>query len=149
MEFAYRTLIDTYGFSADNIYVLNYDGTRKVWTSLSENGPGTTLRTQYRSLAKALAGVPSSNRRPFVEDSSPRMCSSLTNNHGDFDTSVNDSFLCGWVNDVTNPPPNSDGDFDYYYATDFAADLSALPAYRALMVLIEQCNSGGFNRFRS
>jgi hypothetical protein len=68
-----------------------------------------------------------------------------TNNHGDFDTGANDSFLCAWVNDVSNPPPNTDGAFSYYYASDFASDLSVLPTYRALVVLMEQCNSGGFN----
>jgi hypothetical protein len=146
MEFAYRTLIDTYGFSADNIYVLNYDGTRKVWDVTLGKWPGNNTAYTIQVTGK---GTRAAFQAAIGDLSSKIRAEDLlfihTNNHGDFDTSVNDSFLCGWVNDVSNPPPNSDGDFDYYYATDFAADLSALPAYRALVVLMEQCNSGGFN----
>jgi hypothetical protein len=146
MEFAYRTLINVYGFKPQDIYVLNYDGTRKVWDTALGNWPGNNTpytiqvtgqgtRAGFQAVFSELAGKMQAEDLLFIH----------TNNHGDFDYNVNDSFLCGWVNDQTNPPPNSDGDFDCYYASEFAADLSVLPAYRALVVMMEQCNSGGFN----
>jgi hypothetical protein len=146
MEFAYRTLIDVYGFSAENIYVLNYDGTLKVWDIALGNWPGNNTpyqiqvtgqgtRAGFQAVFAELAGKMQSEDLLFIH----------TNNHGDYDGTVGDSFLCGWINDVSNPPPNSDGDFTCYYASEFAADLSVLPAYRALIVMMEQCNSGGFN----
>ncbi len=145
MEFAYRTLINGYGFSAENIYVLNYDGTLKVWDITLGNWPGNNTpykirvtgqgtRAAFRSVFNELAGKLKSDDLVFIH----------TNNHGDNDP-VNGSFLCGWINDVSNPPPNSDGDFTCYYANEFASDLSVLPSHRALVVLMEQCNSGGFN----
>jgi hypothetical protein len=146
MEFAYRTLIDVYGFSASNIYVLNYDGTLKVWDITLGNWPGNNTPYTIKVTGK---GTRAAFQTVFSELSSKIQSDDLlfihTNNHGDFDSTVNDSFLCGWVNDVSNPAPNSDGDFTCYYASEFAADLSVLPTYRALVVLMEQCNSGGFN----
>jgi hypothetical protein len=144
MEFAYRTLINVYGFSANNIYVLNYDGTLKVWDIALGNWPGNNTpytirvtgegtRAAFQAVFSELAGKLQADDLLFIH----------TNNHGVNKT--NGSFLCGWINDVSNPPPNSDGDFTCYYASEFASDLSVLPSYRALVVLMEQCNSGGFN----
>jgi hypothetical protein len=146
MEFAYRTLINVYGFKASNIYVLNYDGTLKVWDMTLGNWPGNNTPYTIQVTGK---GTRAAFQAVFSELASKIQSDDLlfihTNNHGDFDSTVNDSFLCGWVNDVTNPPPNSDGDFTCYYASEFATDLSVLPAFRALVVMMEQCNSGGFN----
>jgi hypothetical protein len=146
LEFAYRTLINVYGFSAENIYVLNYDGTRKVWDMTLGNWPGNNTAYTIKVTGK---GTRSAFQAAFSDLAGKLQPEDLlfihTNNHGDFDYNQNDSFLCGWVNDVTNPPPNSDGDFTYYYASEFASDLSVLPSYRALVVMMEQCNSGGFN----
>jgi hypothetical protein len=146
MEFAYRTLIDVYGFSPGNIYALNYDGTRKVWDVTLGNWPGNntpyTIKVTGKGTRAAFQAVFSDLSKKIQADD---LLFIHTNNHGDFDPSVNQSFLCAWVNDVSNPAPNTDGDFDCYYANEFAADLSILPTYRALVVLMEQCNSGGFN----
>ncbi len=146
MEFAYRTLVDIYGFSTDNIYVLNYDGTLNVWDVTLGNWPGNN--TPY-SIIVTGEGTRASFQASLSDLASKIQPSDLlfihTNNHGDFDATANDSFLCGWVNDVSNPPPNTDGDFTYYYASEFSSDLSVLPTYRALVVLMEQCNSGEFN----
>jgi hypothetical protein len=146
MEFAYRTLVDVYGFSAANIYVLNYDGTLKVWDITLGKWPGNNTPYTIQVTGK---GTRAAFQAAFSDLSSKIQSDDLlfihTNNHGDYDTNVNDSFLCAWVNDVTNPAPNTDGDFTYYYASQFATDLAVLPAYRALVVLMEQCNSGGFN----
>lgn len=146
MEFAYRTLIDVYGFSADNIYVLNYDGTRKVWDVTLGDWPGDA--TPY-TIKVTGQGTRAAFQAAFADLAAKIRPDDLlfihTNNHGDFDPTVGESFLCGWVNDVTSPPPNDDGDFTCYYASEFAADLSVLPPHRALVVLMEQCNSGGFD----
>jgi hypothetical protein len=146
MEFAYRTLIEVYGFHADNIYVLNYDGTLKVWDVTLGTWPGNntpyTIRVTGQGTRAAFQAVFSDLSSKIQPDD---LLFIHTNNHGDFDSTVDDSFMCGWVNDVSNPPPNSDGDFTCYYASEFASDLSVLPAHRALVVVMEQCNSGGFN----
>jgi hypothetical protein len=145
MEFAYRTLIDGYGFSADNIYVLNYDGTLKVWDVTLGNWPGNNSPYRIKVTGE---GTPAAFQAAFADLAAKIQPDDLlfihTNNHGDFDANAGYSFMCGWVNDVTSPPPNED-DFTRYYSFEFAEDLAVLPAHRALVVLMEQCNSGGFN----
>ena len=54
-----------------------------------------------------------------------------TNNHGD--NFGSGSFLCTYPS------------FGEYFADDFAAKLGELPRYQSLIVMMEQCNSGGFN----
>ena len=55
-----------------------------------------------------------------------------TNNHGD--NFGSGSFLSAYPN------------WGQYFADDFAAKLGELPRYRSLIVMMEQCNSGGFNQ---
>ncbi|MFY9803721.1 MAG: hypothetical protein WA211_17555 [Candidatus Acidiferrales bacterium] len=143
LEFAYRTLVDKYGFHPQNIYVLNYDGARQVWDYLPADWPGdntpytiqvtaacsrAAFQQAYATLAKKLQP----DDLLFIH----------TNNHGD--GMPQPSFMC-----LPTAPfsPNSGifPDWDPYYAADFASDLAALPKYRALMVMMEQCGSGGFN----
>ena len=54
-----------------------------------------------------------------------------TNNHGD--NSGGQSFLCAFPN------------WGEYWANDFCTDLKTLPKYKSLIVMMEQCNAGGFN----
>jgi hypothetical protein len=54
-----------------------------------------------------------------------------TNNHGDNDGTQ--SFLSAYPA------------WGEYFANDFAAKLGELPRYQSLIVMMEQCNSGGFN----
>jgi hypothetical protein len=132
LEFCYRTLIDRYAFDPDNIYVCNYDcsldtqdGVGTVWPGngtpyrIQVNQPGN--RPGLQAVLGALKGKMQSNDFLFIH----------TNNHGDnFGAG---SFLCEYPNWGTYP------------ATQFCADLATLPKYRALLVMMEQCNSGGFN----
>jgi hypothetical protein len=53
-----------------------------------------------------------------------------TNNHGGHNGT--ESYLC------TYSGPD-------YLASDFAAKLGKLPKFNCLMVMMEQCHSGGFN----
>jgi hypothetical protein len=152
MEFCYRTLVNTYAIPPENIITLSFDGTMTVvnddWLGSSEapalwpgdgtpyqiviNGQGTLqgLQTAFANLATKLGP----KDLLFIH----------TNNHGDTDSTGSymgypGSFPAGgnvawsgqWVN---------------LYSTAFANLLSSstLPAYRGLIVMMEQCGSGGF-----
>jgi Peptidase C13 family len=133
LEFCYRMLIDRYCFSPKNITVLSYDGTlntqdgpASIWPGdgtayrIKINGQGNraAIKTAFASLKAKLK----SDDLLFIH----------TNNHGD--NFGSGSFLCEYPNWGT------------YMATDFCADLATLPKYRSLVVMMEQCNSGGFNQ---
>jgi hypothetical protein len=144
LEFAYRCLINMYGFSPANIYVLNWYGTRTVWDTTLGNWPGNNTpytiqvtgqgtRAAFQAVFNELSGKLKSDDLLFIH----------TNNHGDNFNDGNGSFLAEFESDDSDPI--GDGDWIPYYANDFASDLSVLPAYRALVVMMEQCNSGGFN----
>jgi hypothetical protein len=55
------------------------------------------------------------------------------NNHGDYDGVPGTSYLCTYPN------------WGKYYNADFSNKLAELPKFRQLIVMLEQCNSGGFN----
>lgn len=144
MEFAYRTLINQYGFHPANIYVLNYDGSRTVFDTALGNWPGNNTpytikvtgkgtRAAFQTVFNQLAAKLTSEDLLFIH----------TNNHGDNFSEGLGSFMCQFEHDDSDP--TGDGDWIPYYATEFAADLAVLPACRGLIVLMEQCNSGGFN----
>jgi len=133
LEFLYRTLRDIYGFPASHIYVLNYDGTINYngnpkpvvsWPGdntayrMPVNGQGTKadLDSVLDTLKTRLKG----------ED----LLLIHTNNHGGHNGT--ESYLC------TYSGPD-------YLASDFATKLGTLPEFRCLMVMMEQCHSGGFN----
>jgi hypothetical protein len=133
LEFLYRTLRDIYGFPAANIYVLNYDGTVNYngnpkpvvnWPGdstayrLPVNGQGT--KAALDSVLNTLKTILKADDLLLIH----------TNNHGGHNGTQ--SYLCTY----------SGAD---YLASDFAAKLSTLPKFNALMVMMEQCHSGGFN----
>jgi hypothetical protein len=134
LEFLYRTLIDIYDFSSDNIYVLNHDGTINYngWPKPVGNWPGDD--TPYRMPVSAEGTK--SELENVLDELKTRLGKDdflliHTNNHGGHDGT--ESYLC------TYSPPD-------YTASDFAAKLSELPHFAQLMVMMEQCHSGGFNR---
>jgi hypothetical protein len=143
LEFAYRTLIDEYGFHAQNIYVLNYDGALQVWDSLPAAWPGNNSPYRIQITAAASRAAFQKIYSDLSKKIQPEDFLFIhTNNHGD--GMIPPSFMCM----PTAPYSPSSGIFPNwtpYYAADFAADLSVLPKYRALMVMMEQCGSGGFN----
>jgi len=132
LEFCYRMLIDRYGFDPKNITVLSYDGTLNTQDGLATTWPGdggayrikvngVGDRAAFQAAFAAIKGKIKHDDLLFIH----------TNNHGD--NFGSGSFLCAYPNWGT------------YTATDFCADLATLPKYRSLMVMMEQCNSGGFN----
>jgi hypothetical protein len=147
LEFLYRTLIDVYGFNAANIHVLNHDGTvnyflgnntaQTIGANLG-NWPGdhTAYRMQvsgqgtragFQAALNTIAGQIRPEDFLFIH----------TNNHGGgpCDPGVND--YCMFVYDAN-------GAWVPYYVNDFIADLGALPRFEVLMIMMEQCRSGGF-----
>ena len=133
LEFLYRTLIDIYGFPAENIYVLNYDGTVDYSGQPHPVGDWPGDNTPYRM------PVHSEGTKSALEDVFDDLGTRLeaddlllihTNNHGGHDGT--ESFLCAY----SGPD---------YLASDFAAKLGELPRFRCLIVMMEQCHSGGFN----
>jgi hypothetical protein len=139
MEFLYRTLVDIYAFDAANIYVLNYDNSLNTQDGVQTNWPGDG--TAYR-----IQVTGQGNRAGFeaaIDDLKGKLKRLDTvlihcNNHGDSDmvsgTFVpNTAFLCTYSNWGT------------YYHTDFSNKLAELPKFRQLIVMLEQCHSGGFN----
>jgi hypothetical protein len=133
LEFLYRTLRDIYGFPAANISVLNYDGTVNYNGSPTPvvNWPGDS--TAYRlpvngqGTKAALDSVLDTLKTKLKADD---LLLIHTNNHGGHDGT--ESYLCTY----------SGAD---YLASDFATKLGTLPVFKCLMVMMEQCHSGGFN----
>jgi hypothetical protein len=133
LEFLYRTLRDIYGFPAANIYILNYDGTVNYsgspqpvasWPGDSTayripvHGKGT--KADLDSVLDTLKTKLKTNDLLLIH----------TNNHGGHNGT--ESYLCTY----------SGAD---YLASDFANKLGTLPKFECLMVMMEQCHSGGFN----
>lgn len=133
LEFLCRTLVDVYNFPTNQIYVLNYDGTINFsgWPYTVGNWPGDN--TAYRMTVHA-QGTKSELEGVFNDLKTRLRGDDLllihTNNHGWYTGS--DSYLS------TYSGPN-------YYASAFSAKLAELPRFRCLMVMMEQCASGGFN----
>lgn len=138
LEFLYRTLVDVYAYDPDDIYVLNYDGTANYnqmpWESAPAAGFGVD-GSAYRMQADGRI-VGQGTRAGFqnvITDLATRMGSNdclliHTNNHGWYDG--NGGFLSAYSG--------------LYYANDMAADLALLPAFKTLLVVMEQCASGSF-----
>jgi hypothetical protein len=134
MEFLYRTLIDVYAFDPAHIYALSYDGTLNTQDGVQPSWPGdgTAYRikiTGQGNRAAFEAAVDNLKTKLQALDTVLIHC----NNHGDYDGVPGTSFLCtypGWGK---------------YYNTDFSNKLAELPKFRQLIVMLEQCNSGGFN----
>lgn len=131
LEFLYRTLVDLYGFKPENIYVLNYDGTinysgspHPVTSWPGDNTPyrmpvhGKGTRTDIDAVIDEIKSRIKMPDLLFIH----------TNNHGGRSA---ESYLC-----VYSGPS--------YGAQDFADKLATLPKFAHLMVMMEQCFSGGF-----
>ncbi len=133
LEFCYRMLIDRYGYNPKHIYALNYDGTLNT-----QDGPGVSWPGDGSAYRIKVTGQ---GTRACFQDAINDLKSKIkshdllfihTNNHGD--NNGTQSFLCEWPSFGLT-----------YMASDFCADLAMLPKYRSLIVMMEQCNSGGFN----
>lgn len=139
MEFLYRTLIDVYAFDPKHIYVLNYDGTLNTQDGVQAHWPGdgTAYRIQVTgsgNQASFEAAIDDLKGKLHARDTLLIHC----NNHGDSDWQngawvPGTSFLCTYPSWGT------------YHNADFSAKLATLPKFRQLIVMLEQCHSGGFN----
>lgn len=132
LEFCYRMLVDRYGFDPEHIYVLNYDGSKNTQDGLGTTWPGDGTayrikvtgqgdRAGFQTAINDLKGKLKARDLLFIH----------TNNHGD--NFGSGSFLCEYPS------------WGSYMATDLCTDLGSLPRYRSLIVMMEQCNAGGFN----
>ncbi len=132
LEFCYRTLVDHFGFDTGDIDVLNADksvkdlyGNKPLWSGgdglskfrMKVGGKGD--KSAFKAVLKKLKAKISAGDLLFI----------LATGHG---------FDAGEAALVTN----SGG---LYGATEFCADLGTLPVHRALIVVMGQCHSGGFN----
>lgn len=135
LEFLYRTLRDVYQVPAGNIYVLNHNGTVNYDGDPHPvaNWPGDN--TPYRMPvhgkgSKAdLLGVLNELKKKLQPQDSLLI---HTNNHGGHNGTESD--LCCFPN------------WDSLGVKAFTDKLAELPKYNCLMVMMEQCHSGGFNQ---
>jgi len=133
LEFLYRQLVDRFYFDEDNITVLNYDGTVNYsgWpqpvTSWPGDGTAYTMPVHDAGTKQALEDAIDALKSKLKQDD---LLLIHTNNHGGHDGT--ESYLC------TYSGPD-------YTASDFASKLGELPAFADLIVMMEQCHSGGFN----
>lgn len=138
MEFLYRTLVDVYGFATENILVLNHDGTLNYngYPKPIGNWPGD--QTAYRMTvtgAGTRAGMQDALKTVAARIQEGDLLFIHTNNHGAGPgDGVSDYCLCAYN-------PNA---LDFYYVNEFVADVKTLPVFDTLMVMMEQCRSGGF-----
>lgn len=135
LEFLYRTLIDIYGFNTANIQVLNENGALHYAGASSPVGNWPGDNTSYRMPVHgqgSATGIRDAirNLRTILDEGDFLFIH--TNNHGGGPPNDPESYLCCYPN------------WDSYDASDFAAELAALPMYDVLMIMMEQCHSGGF-----
>lgn len=133
LEFLFRQLVDRFYFDEDKITVLNYDGTinyaggPKPVTSWPGDGTAYTMPVHDAGTKQALEDAIDALKPKLKQDD---LLLIHTNNHGGHDGT--ESYLC------TYSGPD-------YTASDFASKLGELPAFADLIVMMEQCHSGGFN----
>ena len=128
LEFMWRTLVNVYGFSASNIYVLCYNGTIGAVDASNPVGNWVGNNTPYEM--QVFASATTANLQSVFTDLAAKLKPKdllliHTNNHGA------PSGLC--VDDSTVITP-----------AQFETMISGLPAYRSLIVTMEQCYSGAF-----
>lgn len=133
LEFLYRQLVDRFYFDEDKITVLNYDGTINYAggpmpiTSWPGDGTAYTMPVNDAGTKQALEDAIDALKPKLKQDD---LLLIHTNNHGGHNGT--ESYLC------TYSGPD-------YNASDFANKLAELPAFSDLIVMMEQCHSGGFN----
>ncbi len=139
LEFLYRTLIDIYDFAPANIQVVNHDGTINYDGAPNPIGNWPGDNTAYRIVVNepgTRAGFQNAITAIAAQIQPEDLLLIHTNNHGAGPgDGVADFCLC--AQDAAN-------DWAAYFVNDFISDLGGLPAFEVLMVMMEQCRSGGF-----
>jgi Peptidase C13 family len=139
LEFCYRILVDCLGFATENIYVLNYDGSLQAFgdTESGSYGVWPGDGTAYRMHVNA-----DGSREAFREVLAT-VGAKLTPDDQLF---INTTGHGGHHGDECGPDLLTHPNCQRYRRDEFCADLATLPPHRALVVLMTQCFSGGFNR---
>lgn len=133
LEFLYRQLVDRFYFAEKDITVLNYDGTINYsgWpqpvTTWPGDGTAYTMTVNDAGTKKAMEHAIDALKPKLKRDD---LLLIHTNNHGGHNGT--ESYICTY----------SGAD---YMASDFASKISELPEFADLIVMMEQCHSGGFN----
>jgi hypothetical protein len=137
LEFCYRTLVDRFAFDPGDIQVLIGD------TSLTDRCGGLSLWSGGDGRSRFRMQVTGGGNKAAFKDALCALKLKIrpedllfihTSGHG-FDVSAHDSPEAALMSYFGGP----------YGAKDFCADLGTLPPHRALIVLMAQCHSGGFN----
>lgn len=128
LEFLWRALVNLYGFSASNIYVLCYNGTIGAVDVSGSVGNWAGNNTPYQM--KVYASATTANLQSVFNTLATKIRPKdllliHTNNHG------STTGLCVDNSSVITP-------------AQFGTMLSGLPACRSLVVTMEQCFSGAF-----
>lgn len=128
LEFLWRALVNVYGFNSGNIYVLCYNGTIGAVDVSGSVGNWAGNNTPYQM--KVHASATTANLQSVFDSLKTKIKPKdllliHTNNHG------STTGLCVDNSSVITP-------------TQFGTMLSGLPAYRSLVVTMEQCFSGAF-----
>lgn len=135
LEYLYRVLLDQYGWNPANITVLNWDGSVNYAGAPNPIGNWPGDNTPYRikvdgpgtpaAIANALAAI---GAKLKAKD----MFLIHANNHGGGQPDQAEAWLCCYPN------------WGSYGAAAYGAAIAALPPIASLVVMMEQCHSGGF-----
>jgi len=139
LEFCYRTLVDCLGFATESIYVLNYDGSLRAFGDPegASSGMWPGDGTAYRMVVNAAGS------REAFQQVLGAIGANLT---ADDQLFINTTGHGGHHGDGRGPDLITYPHCQRYKRSDFCADLATLPPHRALVVLMAQCFSGGFNQ---
>jgi hypothetical protein len=139
LEFCYRTLVERLGFGAENVCVLNYDGSLRAYGDPDD--PSCALwpgdGTPYRMVVNA------EGSRAAFQHALGTVGAKLT---ADDQLFINTTGHGGHHGHERGPDLITHPHCQRYERGDFCADLAALPPHRSLVVLMSQCFSGGFNQ---
>jgi hypothetical protein len=134
LEFLYRTLREEYSVPGQNIYVLNhdgtvnYDGSPQPVTHWPGDGSAYSIPVHGQGSRTDLLAVMDDLKKRLDPNDSLLI---HTNNHGGHNGTESD--LCCYPN------------WDRLGVAEFTDKLAELPLFSCLMVMMEQCHSGGFN----
>jgi hypothetical protein len=150
LEFCYRTLVNVYGVPKENIIVLSFNCSMTVvndnWIGTSPApavwpGDGTPYQIVINGYGN-LSGLQAAFAQLAAKIGPKDELFIHTNNHGDTDTTG------AYIGYPSSFPGGAGFDWSSVwvnlYASAFATMVASLPAFRALVVMMEQCGSGGF-----
>lgn len=139
LEFCYRSLVERLGFEADNIQVLNFDGSLRAFGDPPDAaapiwpGDGTPHRMVVRD-----EGSRDAFQRAIAD-----LATKLTPQDQLFINTVGHG---GHHGDAEGPDLITYPHSRRFSRDDFCAAIARLPAHRSLVILMAQCFSGGFNQ---